>query len=75
MRDEFCDLQKLSEERLREEVLRETTILVEKMFTIDTLGTPLVSKQIIELQLSQGIISIDKINVCQTHKFAYNVQL
>ena len=75
MRDEFCDLQKLSEERLREEVLRETTILVEKMFTIDTLGTPLVSKQIIELQLSQGTIIIHKINVCQTHKFAYNVQL
>ena len=39
------------------------------MFTIDTLGTPLVSKQIIELQLSQGIIIF--IEVCPA-QFVYN---
>ena len=44
----------MGEERLKEEILKETTILVDKMFAVDTLGTPLVSKQIIELQLNQG---------------------
>ena len=47
-------LQKMSEERLRETILREFYILVEKMFATDTIGTPLVNKQITELQLNQG---------------------
>ena len=44
----------MGEERLQEQILGQTINLVEKMFAEDTLGTPLVSKQIIELQLNQG---------------------
>lgn len=44
----------MSEERIRDSLLREFFILVEKMFAIDAIGTPLVNKQIIQLQLNQG---------------------
>lgn len=44
----------MSEDRLRDGILREMFILVEKMSAVDAIGTPLVNKQIVELQLDQG---------------------
>lgn len=44
----------MSEEKIRESVLREMSVLVDKMFAVDAIGTPLVSKQIVELQLNHG---------------------